>query len=171
MKVSELSPEEYHPYFKPYIDKVGNDRLLKSLKKGKKKTIKFFKKLPTSKLEYQYEDEKWTPKDILLHLIDSERTFNYRALQVARAENVNLEGFDENEFAKNANANTRSLKNLLKEYKSVRKSSINFFKNTTENDFLKTGKANNNTLSVRAVGFLICGHEIHHIQTIKERYL
>lgn len=171
MKVSELNSEEYHPYFKPYIDKVGDQPLFKAMKVGKKKTSKFFKKLPKEKLNYHYEEGKWTPKDILLHIIDSERAFTYRALQIARAENVNLEGFDENEFVANANANSRSLKSLLKEYIAVRKSSIKLFKSFSDKDFLKTGKANNNLLSVRAAGFLICGHEKHHLKIIKERYL
>jgi len=171
MKVSELSTTEFNSYFKPYIDKAGNATLLKSLKKGKKKTIKFFKKLPSSKLEYQYEDEKWTPKDILLHIIDAERAFSYRALQFARSKDAELEGFDENEFVPNANANKRSLKSLLKEYKAVRKASIIMFNSFSDETLVRIGKASGSQLSVRAAGFLICGHEIHHIQIITERYL
>ncbi len=171
MKVSEISATEYNSFFKPYIDKAGNATLLKSLKKGKKKTIKFFKKLPSSKLEYEYEDEKWTPKDILLHIIDAERAFSYRALQFARSKDAELEGFDENEFVPNANANKRYLKSLLKEYKAVRKASIIMFKSFSDETLVRMGKASGSQLSVRAAGFLICGHEIHHIQTIKERYL
>ncbi len=171
MKVSDITPEEYHPYFKPYIEKVGNKSLLKSLKKGKKETISFFKKIPKSKLEFRYSEGKWTIKDILLHIIDSERAFTYRALQFARSKNANLEGFDENEFVANAEANSRSLKSLLKEYKTVRKSTIQLYK-TFSNETLKSvGKANNASLTVRAAGFLACGHEIHHQQIIKERYL
>jgi len=171
MKISDITSDEYNPYFKPYIDKVGGDSLLKSLKKGKNKTIKFFKKIPSSKLEYQYSEGKWTVKEILLHIIDAERAFSYRALQFARSKNANLEGFDENVFVKNSNANSRSRKSLLKEYKATRKASIVLFKNFTNETLLQMGKASDSELSVRAAGFLICGHEIHHKQIITERYL
>ncbi|MFK5983056.1 MAG: DinB family protein [Flavobacteriaceae bacterium] len=171
MKVTDIPLNEYNPYFKPYIDKVGDSSLLKSLKKGRKETIKFFKKIPSSKLEYKYEDGKWTPKDILLHLIDAERAFSYRALQFARSNDADLEGFDENEFADNSNANLRSRKNLLKEYKAVRNASIVMFKSFSDETLLQMGKASESELSVRAAGFLICGHEIHHKQIINERYL
>ena len=171
MKANDIESTEYSTYFKSYIDKVGNSSLVPSLKKGKKKTIKFFKKIPSKKLAYQYEEGKWTVKDILLHLIDSERAFTYRALQFSRSKDANLEGFDENEFVTNANANSRSMKSLLKEYKVVRNASVSFFKNVSNEEMLKTGKANENVLSVRAAGFLISGHEIHHKQVIKERYL
>jgi len=171
MKVTELKSSEYDIAFKPYIDKVWEDSLLKSLKKGRKKTIKFFKKIPKSKLNFQYEEGKWTVKDILLHLIDSERAFAYRALQFSRSKEASLEGFDENEFVNNANANSRSVKSLLKEYKAVRKASICLFKHSSNENLQKSGKANNKALSVRAAGFLICGHELHHQQIIKERYL
>jgi len=171
MKVKDISPEEYHPYFKPYIEKVGNKSLLKSLKKGKKATISFFKKIPKEKLEYRYEEGKWTIKDILLHIVDAERAFNYRALQFARSKEAKLEGFDENEFVANAEANSRSVKSLLKEYNAVRNSTIQLYKSFSKETLKRTGTANNTSLSVRAAGFLACGHEIHHKQTIKERYL
>jgi len=171
MKVTDLTPEEYHSYFKPYIEKVGNKSLLKSLRKGKKETVKFFKSIPKEKLEFRYSEGKWTVKDILLHLIDAERAFNYRALHFARSKDAKLEGFDENEFVANAEANSRSIKSLLKEYKSVRKSTIQQYKNFSNETLKRVGTANNTSLSVRAAGFLACGHEIHHKQTIKERYL
>ncbi len=171
MNVKDISSEEYHHYFKPYIEKVGNKPLLKSLRKGKKETISFFKKIPKKKLEYRYEEEKWTIKDILLHLVDAERAFNYRALQFARSKEANLEGFDENEFVSNANANSRSVKSLLREYKTVRNSTIQLYKSFSKETLKRVGIANNTSLSVRAAGFLVCGHEIHHKQIIKERYL
>jgi len=171
MQVTDIPSNEFNSYFKPYIDKVGGSSLLKSLKKGKKKTVKFFKKIPSSKLNHQYEDGKWTPKDILLHLIDAERAFSYRALQFARSKDANLEGFDENIFVDNSNANSRSRKSLLKEYKAVRKASIIMFNSFSDEVMLQMGKASDSELSVRAAGFLICGHEIHHKQIIKERYL
>ncbi len=171
MKISDLNSNEYHPYFKTYMDKVNDLPLLDSLINGKEETIKFFKAIPESKLDYRYDDGKWTVKEILIHIIDTERVFNYRALQFARSENSNLEGFDENEFVSNADVNLRTIKSIIEEYKVVREASVILFKNFSGITLKKIGKANNTPLSVRAAGFLICGHEIHHKQVIGERYL
>jgi len=171
MKVTEITSEEYHPYFRPYIDKVGNLSLMEALKAGEVETVLFFKSIPHDKHKYRYAEGKWTIKDILLHIIDSERAFSYRAMNFARSKNCNLEGFDENVFVDTAQANVRTLSNLLDEYSAVRKSTIQLFA-TFSNEALKSyGKANNTLLSVRAAGFLICGHELHHKHVITERYL
>ena len=82
------------------MDKVGNESLIKSMVDGKMQTIGFFNNIPESKLNYGYKEGRWTVKEVLIHIIDTERVFNYRALQFARTENVSLEGFDENEFVK-----------------------------------------------------------------------
>ena len=171
MKVSEIAATEFHSYFKSYLDKVGDISLKEALDNGWEDTISFFESIPESKLNFRYSKGKWTIKDILLHLIDAERAFSYRALQFARSDNADLEGFDENIFVENAQANSRTLLSLIGEYDKVRQSSIYLF-NSFSNDVLKrTGKANGKTLSIRAAGFLICGHEIHHKEIIKERYL
>ena len=171
MKVSEIAATEFHSYFKSYMDKVGDISLKEALDNGWEDTISFFESIPESKLNFRYSKGKWTIKDILLHLIDAERAFSYRALQFARSDNADLEGFDENIFVENAQANSRTLLSLIGEYDKVRQSSIYLF-NSFSNDVLKrTGKANGKTLSIRAAGFLICGHEIHHKEIIKERYL
>ena len=171
MKVSEIASTEFHSYFKSYMDKVGDISLKEALDNGWEDTISFFESIPESKLNFRYSKGKWTIKDILLHLIDAERAFSYRALQFARSDNADLEGFDENIFVENAQANSRTLLSLIGEYDKVRQSSIYLF-NSFSNDVLKrTGKANGKTLSIRAAGFLICGHEIHHKEIIKERYL
>ena len=171
MKIYDLSSNEYHSYFKTYLDKVNDLPLLDSLVNGKLETINFFKNIPTSKLEYRYEESKWTIKQILIHIIDTERVFNYRALQFARSDNANLEGFNENEFVRNADLNTRTIDSVLEEYSIVRDASIVLFKNFSEDSLKRIGKASNNSLSVRAAGFLICGHETHHKEVIGERYL
>ena len=92
MKISDLNLNEYHAYFQTYMDKVNDLPLLDLLINGKLETIKFFKNIPTSKMEYRYKENKWTIKEILIHIIDTERVFNYRALQFARSKNPNLEG-------------------------------------------------------------------------------
>ncbi|PKA84088.1 DinB family protein [Ulvibacter sp. MAR_2010_11] len=171
MKVSDLSQTEFSAYFERYLAQVAGIDLLVALETGLASMQSFFKAIPEDKLEFRYAEGKWTPKDILLHLIDCERVFCYRALQFARAENVSLSGFDENEFADNSNANTRSRENLLDEYAAVRKASLLLFRSFNDETLLRTGKSSNNVLSVRAAGFIIAGHEKHHCQIITERYL
>ena len=168
---SDLTSTEYFQYYKQYVDLVEDIDLLDALQKGYKTIAQFFDSIPQNKLEFRYASGKWTSKDILLHLIDTERVFTYRALYFARNLNSDLEGFDENIFAQYADANTRSMDSLIKEYHSVRSATITFFQNLSENKFEHTGIANNNILSVRACGFIICGHEIHHTNVVRERYL
>ncbi len=171
MLLSQLDASEYNPYFKNYIGLVPENDLLEVLAIGLANTNYFFENLPKEKLEYRYAEDKWTPKDILLHLIDCERVFCYRAMHFARTEQANLEGFDENVFALNANANRREIDDLLCEYVAVRTATILMFKGFSNVVLRRLGKANNNLLSVRAAGFIICGHEMHHCNIIKERYL
>ncbi len=171
MKISEMSSTEFNPYYKGYIDLVGEEPLIDSLVNGLARTRSFFENIPAEKLEYRYDEGKWTPKEILLHLIDAERVFCYRALFFARAKNAELVGFDENIFAESSNANTRSLENILEEYTVVRKASIALFNSFSGEALQRTGKANNSELSVRAAGFIIGGHEKHHCRIISERYL
>ncbi len=170
MLAKQIDPIEFNPYYKKYIDLVDNIPLIDALSTGLPKTLAFFEELPENILNFSYAKGKWTPKDILLHIIDTERVFAYRALYFSRDENANLAGFDENLFAKHANADTRSLDDLLNEYMAVRTASICLFKSFNDLELKKIGIANNSKMSVRAAGFVICGHEIHHLNIITERY-
>ena len=171
MYPSKIQSSEFNPYFKMYLDQLENVPLIEALANGASETNQLFRSLPEHKHEYRYEENKWTPKEILLHIIDAERAFSYRALFIARTDNANLEGFDENTFAENSNANERGMSDLLKEYNSVRAATINLFESFSDDTLKRVGKANGNTFSVRVAGFLTCGHEIHHRKVIKERYL
>jgi hypothetical protein len=171
MKPSQINASEFSPFFKQYIALVDDINLLEALANGLVNTTSFFESIPKEKLLYRYADGKWTPKEILLHLIDTESIMCYRALYFARNEGANLEGFDENVFAKNSNANDRSIEDLLKHYFAIRTVTIYLFKSFSEAALIKTGMANRNLISVRSLGFIICGHEIHHCNIITERYL
>jgi hypothetical protein len=171
MKPSELKQTEYFHYYKPYIDLVDDISLIEALEVGLMNTKKFFESMSQEKQMYQYDQGKWTPKEILLHIIDTERVFSYRALYFARSEGSSVAGFDENIFGANCEANGRTLDDLLKEYVAVRKATILLFESFSEVVLKKGGMANNNPLSVRAAGCIICGHEMHHKKVIEERYL
>ncbi len=170
MTINDLSQTEYNPYFQGYLSLVEKP-LLQGLKDGKTTTQIYFEALPMTMHEYRYADGKWTPKEILLHLVDTERMFCYRALSFARTEDADSPGFDENEFARNSFANLRSMENIIKEFSAVRLATIELFSSFSDEVLMRKGKANGSVLSVRAAGFLICGHEKHHKNIIAERYL
>ena len=163
--------EEYYEYYQQYIDLAIHRPLDRALMEGMEETATFFKSIPEEKQEYSYAPNKWTPKDILLHIIDCERVFAYRALWFARTENAVIQGFEQDEFANNSKANSRTMDSLLEEFKSVRKASITLFESIAEEDRLRKGEASGHILSVRAAGYIIAGHEVHHINVIKDRYL
>lgn len=162
---------EYSLFLKTYIQGVRENNLIEALKVGHTRTLAFFNQLPKEKWEYKYQENKWTCKEILGHIIDAERIFVYRALAFSRNDSTVLPGYDENKYVENADFNSISAINLLKEYDLLRKSTINFFETLKPEKLLNTGIANSSLVSVRSLGFAIAGHEIHHVQVIREKYL
>lgn len=162
----------FAPYYESYVKTVlGFENFNEALKQQAIETIIFFKNMPEDKLEFRYKEGKWTPKDILLHLIDAERIFAYRALRFARNDKTELPGFEENDYVILAKANLRTIESLLEEYQTVRKATIELFKNWNEEELSRVGMASNNLISVKAIAYIILGHEKHHISIIEERYL
>lgn len=133
--------------------------------------LEFYKNIADDKLGLSYLPNKWTIKEVLIHVIDCERIFAYRALRIARNDKTSLPGFDENSFTKEVYASNRTLISILKEYTTVRNATISLFESFNEEQMLRVGIASDKTISVRAIGKIIMGHELHHIQVIKERYL
>ena len=166
-----LQANEYVSYQMNYIKLVSEQNIVKGLNNQKEEMIHFFSAIPVFKQEFRYEESKWTIKDLLLHLIDAERVFAYRALRIARNDATALPGFDENEYVLAAHANERAYESLLEEYRIVRDATISLFSSFSESDFLKLGTASNASVSVRGIGYCILGHELHHKQIIIERYL
>lgn len=171
MNALQLTKDEYLPYFKSYIDQAGFIELIEGLRSGLDAMVSFYEAIPEDKLDHAYDTGKWTIKEIINHLIDSERVFCYRALRFARKDKTPLAGFDENEFATASEANSRTIKSLLNEYKNIRHSTIDLYNSFTPEMLKEKGVAGSGEVSVRALGFLIIGHEKHHKAIIKERYL
>lgn len=166
-----LDSNEYNPYYKPYILLAVHDDIVEGLSENLSLVTAFYNTIPDSKHDYSYAIGKWTVKDILLHIIDTERIFVYRALRIARQDKSPMSGFEQDDYVISGNANGRSMDSLIDEYISVRKATINLFKSFTENQLKSTGVASNSPVSVRAIGYIIAGHENHHNTVIKERYL
>ena len=171
MKIADLSPNEYAEFYATYIGKVGDIKLQDGFEANMNAAISFYENFPSDKHEYRYAEGKWTLKEVLQHIIDTERVFAYRALRISRRDETPLPGFEQNGFNDAADANKRSLVNLIAEYKVVRQSTHFLFQNLTDDDLKATGTASGATVSARALGFMILGHEAHHIGILKERYL
>ncbi len=171
MPITKPEPSEFAAYYGTYISKVEGNDLLKELIENAKSFSSFIKSLPEEKLNYRYAEGKWTIKEIIVHLADAERIFAYRALRFARKDKTPLAGFEENEYIPESNAANQSAEQLLEEFNAVRQASITLFKSFTHEMNLRTGTANGKEISVRALGFIMIGHVIHHQQTIVERYL
>jgi len=170
--VDKPAPGEYPDYAAMYIDLLPNDGLLlQHLLKNLQATKDLVQSLPAEKLLYRYAENKWTIKEVLVHIIDDERIYAYRALCFARGEKTPLPGFEQNDYAANSGANERDVNNIIEEYEAVRRSTIALFNGFADADLVKTGIANDRKASVRALGWHLAGHELHHINLIKERYL
>jgi hypothetical protein len=160
-------PEFYHNYIK----QVPDNDLMIAFKTQTPAVIDFLKNLPIEKVDYAYVPGKWTIKEVLQHLIDAERVFCYRALRFARKDPTPLPGFDENLFAKNSNAASRSWSDLLEEFTAVRKATEWLYGSFDEEQLNAAGLSNNHSNYVLAFGYISVGHSLHHMKIIRERYL
>ncbi|WP_047546395.1 DinB family protein [Psychroserpens sp. Hel_I_66] len=171
MTKEDLSINEYNPYYQQYIQKAGDASISKGLKENGDVTIAFLESIPEDKLDYRYEKDKWTIKEIIQHLIDTERVFAYRALCIARKDKTLFPGYDQDQYVLSCNASDRSIISLMNEYKAVRLASIMLFESFSLEMLTEIGIASSSNLSPRAVAFIIIGHENHHCEIIRERYL
>jgi hypothetical protein len=169
----QLNENEYAHYYKPYIDALVADKksIVEHLKDTLDDAIGVLSNLPEDKQMYSYADGKWTIKELLQHIIDTERVFAYRALRFARNDATPLPGFEQDDYAAIYNANKRNYKELLEEFLFTRKSIISLFKSFDNEELIRIGIAGGNNMSVRALGYIISGHLQHHLNIIKERYL
>ena len=155
-----------------YIKLVPDDgNLLIHLEDIFSETEELIEPLNEAKMHYRYAPDKWTIKDILLHMSDTERIFVYRALRFSRGDETPLPGFEESLYAVHACANDRAKEDILREYSLVRESSIAFVESLSDEALNRKGLANNYNLSVRYLVNLIYGHHKHHLNILRERYL
>jgi len=163
---------EYPAYAHIYIDLLPDDGLiLAHLQNSLRSTKKFVAAIPKARLLHRYAKGKWTIKEILGHIVDDERIYVYRALRFARGDSTELPGFEQDHYAQYSEANKREITDLLDEFALVRQSTIAFFKSLDDTALMRTGVANGNRVSVRALAYHIAGHELHHRNIIRERYL
>lgn len=162
---------DFQKYIQRYLDLIPSENWLQELKNTGEKTVELYSGITEELSLFTYAEGKWTLKELLLHLSDTERVFQYRILAFARGDQHELPGFDEETYANNSFANERNLGSLIEEYQLVRKSSQILLETLHSSVVSNTGTANGNQLSVEIIGKLIVGHNAHHLNIIKERYV
>ncbi|MER3373646.1 MAG: DinB family protein [Allomuricauda sp.] len=168
---SELPTSEYNPFYHTYILALGDVGLIQELNRGRDEFLALLEEIPKSKLGYAYAEGKWTLAELLLHILDAERVFQYRALCFARNDKTALPGFDQDEYVPQSNAAARTTDDLMQEYKAIRESTLCLFNSFDEDVLKRIGVSSGSRMSVRALGFIISGHQAHHVKIIRERYL
>lgn len=164
--------KEYPAFYQTYIDALDDKgNILTQMETSLCVFEKELSEIESDKQEYRYADGKWTIKEIVQHLIDTERVFVYRALRYSRKDKSMLLSYDENMFVANYEINKRNYDNLLNEFSLLRRSTILMFQNFDDEILDMEGKVGENTFTVRALGYICSGHVLHHLKVIRERYL
>lgn len=161
---------EYDSYYHRYISLVPDEDILIALDQQLSETLILLRGLSEQHGTFRYEPGKWSVKEILGHLIDTERIMSYRALCIARADRSSFPGFEQDDYVKNANFDKRSVSSLSREFEQVRRATIALFRNLDPEAWERRGVASNVEVSVRALAYIIAGHELHHKSVLKERY-
>lgn len=170
--ISRPQPGEYAPYAATYVDQTPSDPIsLAQFQLNYEALEVFFRSLPAERLDYRYAPGKWNMKELLVHIMDTERIFAYRALRFARKDQQPLAGFEQDDYMPASNANERTLDEIFEEYSAIRRSSMALFRHLQPEQLLYQGEASGHPVSVRALAYMILGHEQHHLKVIKERYL
>ena len=168
--LSRPAADEFLPYYARYIDLVPEGNLVDLLAEQQPDTLRMLRRVDDERGLYAYAADKWTIKEVIGHLSDAERVFSYRALRFARGDAQPVAGFDENAYVPAGRFNDRPIKDLIDEFQAIRAATIHVFRYLSEDELARRGIANGNPISVRALGYVIAGHERHHAKLLRERY-
>lgn len=171
MTINKPDDTEYAPYYSRYISLVPDAGILSVLSSQLDDTLALLGGVPESQAGYRYAPDKWSIKELVGHMIDTERIFAYRALRFARNDKTPLSGFEQDDYITNASFDNHPLSELAKEFESVRRSSLFMFRHLDEEAWIHRGVASESEVSVRALAYIIAGHERHHMEILRSRYL
>jgi hypothetical protein len=169
--VARPQSDEHSAFYGRYIERVAEGDIVSILREQIAATSALLRGIPAERADFAYAPDKWTIKQVVGHLIDVERVMSYRALRFSHNDATELPGFDENTWVVNSNFAERTLPDLVDEYAAVRAATIHFAKHVSLDASTRRGTANGQGLSVRALLYIIAGHELHHVALIRERYL
>jgi hypothetical protein len=162
---------EYATYYARYIDLATEDDIVAALDAQSHETATILGGLSEAQASHRYEPGKWSVKQLVGHVTDAERIFAFRALAFARGETTPLPGFDQDPYVANAGSDDRSIGELAEEFATVRKANVMMFRALSEEAWQRSGVASDNPISVRALAYILLGHERHHLRILRERYL
>ncbi len=165
------APTDYSPAYGGYIALVTEDDVLSAIEQQSSETQRLISSLDEVRAGHRYADGKWSIKEVIGHFTDAERVFGYRALAIARGDTAPLPGFDENTYVRNANFDDWRIGDLAEAYALARRSTIVFFRNLSDEAWERRGNANGKDVTVRALAYIVVGHERHHLKVLRERYL
>lgn len=168
--MSQFTIEEIPSFYHRYVNPLKNDDLMSVLEKTHQKTQHLLRDIEESNGDYRYGSGKWSVKEVICHMLDAERVFCFRALTFARNDKTELPGFDENTYAPEANAAARTVAALAKEASQLRTTTLDLFKSFSEEMLKREGIANTGNFTVRGIGYIIAGHELHHLTILQDRY-
>ncbi len=168
---SRPAPTEYPPYFEGYVSLVPAGDVRETLRRQIDDTLAFLRGLDATRGDHRYAPDKWSVKQVVGHMIDSERVFAYRTLCFARGDQQSLPGFDQDEYMRHANFDAQTLNDLADELALVRQTTLQLFRGLDDAAWQRRGTANNNEASVRALAYVIAGHELHHVNVLRTKYL
>ena len=171
LTIGRPAADEHSPYYGKYIVRVPDGDLVEQLREQFVETTALLRNVPESRANHAYAPGKWSIKSVVGHIADVERVMAYRALRFARNDKTELPGFDENLWAANANFGARTIDDLVDELEVVRAATIHFAKHLSAEEQTRRGKANGREITVRALMYIIAGHERHHAALLRERYL
>ena len=168
--IARPQPDEYAPYYERYISLVQNDDVLNALDQQRRETMLLLSCRDDDEGDYRYAPEKWSAKEVLGHVCDTERVFAYRALRISRADATPLEGFEQDDYVRNGPFAHRPMADLVEDFIAVRRATLSLLRNLDEAAWMRRGTANKNEVSVRALAYIIAGHELHHRRILEEKY-
>jgi hypothetical protein len=163
-------PDEFGPFYAGYIERAGSGSIVSRLVEQEARIARLFSGMDPARLGFRYAEGKWTPREILGHLSDTERVMSYRMLRVARGDATPLPGFDENPYVAAAGFDRREIGSLLDEFRSVRAATLSLVRSIEPARWLLRGTASGAPVSTRALAWIVVGHANHHLQILDERY-
>jgi hypothetical protein len=170
LAIGRPQPGEYAPYYDRYIALIEGEDILGTLDEQRRKTVLLLSGRGEAEGEFRYAPEKWSAKEVLGHVNDTERIFAYRALRIARADATPMEGFEQDDYVRNGPFARRPLADLIEDYIAVRRATLSLLRNLHEAAWTRRGVANKNEITVRALAYIIAGHELHHRRILEEKY-
>jgi hypothetical protein len=164
-------PGENAPYHDRYISLVPGNDVLAALEEQRRQMLLLLSGSTEADGELRYAPNKWSLKEVLGHINDTERIMSYRALRIARGDATPIEGYEQDDYVRNSPFARRLLSDLVEDYIAVRRATVSLFRNLDETAWTRRGKASNNEVTVRALAYIIAGHELHHRRILEEKYL